>query len=63
MLGFLVFVHEFGHFILAKKLGVKVEEFGIGYPPALWKVKRGETVYSINAIPIGGCEALWRRRQ
>ncbi|MCD6550166.1 site-2 protease family protein [bacterium] len=59
VLGFLVFVHEFGHFILAKKLGVKVEEFGIGYPPALWKVKRGETVYSINAIPIGGFVKLY----
>jgi len=37
ILGFLIFVHEFGHFILAKKLGVKVEEFGIGFPPTIWK--------------------------
>ena len=59
VLGFLVFVHEFGHFILAKKLGVKVEEFGIGYPPALWKIKKGETVYSVNAIPVGGFVRLY----
>ena len=59
ILGFLVFVHEFGHFILAKKLGVKVEEFGIGFPPAIWKKKKGETVYSINLIPLGGFNKLY----
>jgi len=59
ILGFLIFVHEFGHFILAKKLGVKVEEFGIGFPPTIWKTKRGETVYSINAIPLGGFNKLY----
>ncbi len=58
ILGFLVFVHEFGHFILAKKLDVKVEEFGIGFPPTIWKKKVGETVYSINAIPLGGFNKL-----
>jgi len=58
ILGFLVFVHEFGHFILAKKLGVKVEEFGIGFPPTIWKKKKGETVYSINLIPLGGFTKL-----
>jgi regulator of sigma E protease len=58
ILGFLIFVHEFGHFILAKKLDVKVEEFGIGFPPAIWKKKIGETVYSINAIPLGGFNKL-----
>jgi len=47
-------LHELGHFITAKRAGVKVEEFGIGFPPRrLFSIKRGETVYSLNAIPIG----------
>jgi len=47
-------LHEFGHFITAKRTGVKVEEFGIGMPPPrLFAFKRGETTYSLNAIPIG----------
>ena len=54
VLGILVIVHEFGHFIIAKKTGVKVLEFAIGFPPRLYSKKRGETKYSINAIPLGG---------
>ncbi len=50
----LVFAHEFGHFITAKLARVKVEEFGIGFPPRIISFKRGETTYSINAIPLGG---------
>ena len=46
-------LHELGHFIAAKRAGVKVEEFGIGIPPRLFGIKRGETTYSLNAIPIG----------
>jgi len=46
-------LHELGHFIAAKRAGVKVEEFGIGIPPRLFGIKRGETTYSVNAIPIG----------
>jgi regulator of sigma E protease len=47
-------LHELGHFITAKRTGVKVEEFGIGLPPPrLFGIKRGETIYSLNAIPIG----------
>jgi regulator of sigma E protease len=47
-------LHELGHFIAAKRAGVKVEEFGIGLPPPrLFGIKRGETIYSVNAIPIG----------
>ena len=46
-------LHEFGHFIAAKRTGVKVEEFGIGMPPRLFGIKRGETIYSLNAVPIG----------
>jgi regulator of sigma E protease len=45
--------HELGHFITAKRTGVKVEEFGIGLPPRLFGIKRGETIYSLNAIPLG----------
>ena len=50
----LVFAHEFGHFITAKLARVKVEEFGIGFPPRIISFKRGETTYSLNAIPLGG---------
>jgi len=45
--------HEFGHFILAKRFGVKIEEFGIGYPPRIFGKKIGETVYSLNLLPFG----------
>ncbi len=51
---FLITAHEFGHFLVAKKNGVEVEEFGIGFPPKIVGKKIGETVYSLNAIPIGG---------
>lgn len=49
----LLILHEFGHFILAKKFGVKVEEFGIGYPPRIIGRKIGETIYSLNLLPFG----------
>lgn len=49
----LIVLHEFGHFILAKRFGVKVEEFGIGYPPRLIGKKLGETIYSLNLLPFG----------
>lgn len=49
-----VLVHEWGHFIVAKKSGMLVEEFGFGIPPRLWSFKKGETKYSIKALPIGG---------
>ena len=54
LLGILILVHEFGHFFVAKKSGAKVEEFGIGFPPRIFSIKRGETVYSLNLFPIGG---------
>jgi len=50
----LILAHELGHFITAKASGVLVKEFGIGFPPRLLSVKRGETIYSLNAIPLGG---------
>ena len=49
----LMIIHEFGHFIIAKKFGVKIEEFGIGYPPKIFGKKFGETLYSVNLIPLG----------
>lgn len=55
----LVLVHEFGHFIAAKRSGVKVEEFGFGFPPRLFGKKIGETIYSINLLPIGGFVKLY----
>jgi regulator of sigma E protease len=55
MLGILVFVHELGHFAVAKRLGIPVLEFGFGFPPRVWRfMKRGETEYTLNAIPLGG---------
>lgn len=50
----LVLIHEFGHFLVAKKFGIKVEEFGFGIPPRIWGKKIGETLYSINWLPFGG---------
>ena len=55
VLGVLVFVHELGHFILAKRWGITVEEFGIGYPPRLFKIAEIDgTEYTINLLPLGG---------
>jgi regulator of sigma E protease len=50
----LVVAHELGHFISAKAKGVRVVEFGIGLPPRLFGIKRGDTIYSLNAFPLGG---------
>ncbi|HIX83730.1 MAG TPA: RIP metalloprotease RseP [Candidatus Megamonas gallistercoris] len=52
--GLLVLVHEFGHFITAKKTGMRVDEFAIGFGPKIWSRQKGETVYSIRSIPLGG---------
>ncbi|OGN16702.1 MAG: hypothetical protein A3C88_02715 [Candidatus Yanofskybacteria bacterium RIFCSPHIGHO2_02_FULL_50_12] len=54
VLGVLVLVHEFGHFLFAKRAGMRVDEFGFGFPPRLLSWRKGETRYSINAIPFGG---------
>ena len=53
-LALLILVHEFGHFIVAKKTGVRVDEFGIGFPPKLFGKKFGETAYTVNLLPFGG---------
>ncbi len=54
LLGVLIFVHEFGHFIVAKLMGVKVLKFSLGFPPTLISRKWGETEYTISWIPLGG---------
>lgn len=54
ILGLLVFVHELGHFVVAKRSGMEVQEFGFGFPPRMFGIRRGETTYSINWIPLGG---------
>lgn len=59
ILSFLVLIHEFGHFIAAKKNGIRVEEFAIGFPPRLFAIKKGETTYTINIFPLGGFVKLF----
>lgn len=54
VISILVFVHELGHFLVAKKSGVRVDEFAIGFPPRIYAKKYGETTYAINLIPFGG---------
>lgn len=54
ILAVLVFVHELGHFWSAKKSGIRVDEFAIGFPPKIISYTKGETVYKINAVPFGG---------
>jgi len=53
-LSILILVHELGHFLAAKLFKVRVEEFGFGFPPRLWGLKKGETLYSLNLLPFGG---------
>ena len=52
--GILILAHEFGHFITAKLSGVKVNEFSLFMGPAIWKKQKGETLYALRCIPIGG---------
>ena len=59
ILSILVLIHELGHFLVAKRLGIKVEEFGFGFPPRAFSFKKGETMYSINWLPIGGFVKLY----
>jgi regulator of sigma E protease len=54
VLGFMILIHEFGHFAVAKLLGVRVEQFAIGFGKRLVGVRKGDTDYRINAIPLGG---------
>jgi regulator of sigma E protease len=50
----LILVHEVGHYLAARAFGIRVLEFGIGYPPRLWGIRIGETLYSLNLLPLGG---------
>lgn len=59
ILTILVLIHELGHFLTAKFFGIKVEEFGFGFPPRAWGKKIGETLYSVNWLPIGGFVKLY----
>lgn len=59
VLSVLVLIHELGHFLTAKKFGIKVEEFGFGFPPRVFGKKIGETIYSINLLPVGGFVKLY----
>ena len=54
VLALLIFVHELGHFLTAKYFGIKVTEFGFGFPPRIFGIQRGETTYTLNLIPLGG---------
>jgi regulator of sigma E protease len=54
ILAVLILAHELGHFSTAKAFGIRVDEFGLGFPPRLIGFKRGETLYSLNAVPLGG---------
>ena len=56
--GVLVIVHELGHFLAAKACGVRVNEFSVGMGPQLWHTVRGETEYSLRALPLGGFCAM-----
>src|SRR5580704_19669587 len=54
VLGILVLLHEWGHFVAAKMCGVRVDVFSIGFGPRIWGVKRGDTDYRLSALPLGG---------
>lgn len=54
VLGILIFIHELGHFLVAKKAGIRVEKFSLGFPPNIFKRKVGDTTYCIGLIPLGG---------
>jgi len=54
VIAIVVLAHELGHFATAKAFGVRVDEFGIGYPPRIFGIKRGQTTYSLNWLPFGG---------
>lgn len=58
LLGVLVFVHELGHFLAAKYVGIRVNEFALGFGKSLWQKKYGETTYKLNLIPLGGYVSL-----
>ena len=62
LLGFLILIHELGHFLVAKLCKVKVNEFSIGFGPGIWNKQGKETKYSLRAIPLRGICQHGRRR-
>ena len=54
VLGVLIFIHELGHFVVAKKVGIRVHKFSLGFPPNIFSKKVGDTTYCIGLIPLGG---------
>lgn len=58
-LSLILIIHEWGHFLFSRLFGVKVEEFGIGYPPRLFSFKKNGVVYSVNAIPFGALTQIY----
>ncbi len=58
LLGVLIMIHEFGHFLAARAMGVRVNEFAIGMGPKVFKWRKGETLYSVRALPLGGFCAM-----
>lgn len=63
ILSIVVLIHELGHFLTAKWFGIRVDEFGWGYPPRLFGKKIGETIYSINSLPFGGFVRLFGEQE
>ena len=59
VLSFLVFIHELGHYLAARHVGVRVESFSIGFPPRVWSKRVGDTEYMLSAIPLGGYVRLY----
>jgi len=59
VLGVLIFIHELGHYLAARHVGVRVEAFSIGFPPTAWGKQVGETEYRISWVPIGGYVKLF----
>ena len=63
LLGFLIFIHEGGHFLIAKLCKVKVNEFAIGFGPTIWSKQGKETKYALRLIPLRWlCKYAWRGR-
>ena len=64
LLGFLIFIHESGHFLVAKLCKIKVKEFAIGFGPTIWKKQGKETKYALRLIPLRRiCKYAWRGRK
>ena len=63
LLGFLILIHELGHFLVAKLFKIKVNQFAIGFGPTLWSKQGKETKYELKLIPLGGFVDLLRRRR